>query len=262
MAIKKEENLIKENKEKKEDSFNSVQEVKKSKIKQERIPTGIKGLNALIEGGFERNSINTIVGNAGGGKTIFSMQILMAALKRGENCLFISFEEKKDTFFKNMEKFGWDLNIYEKKGKFFFLEYNPQKLRSMIEEGGGEIEGIVLKNKIQNIVIDSITSFELLFEDKYQKREAALSLFDLIRKWNCTIFLTLEEDPKERDETSPLEFESDGVILIYLIRKNSSRGRYIEIFKMRGTKHSTKVHRMELTQNGFEITNEVLKKLD
>ena len=153
----------------------------KTKIK--RIETGIKNLNRLIEGGFEKNSTNTIVGGAGSGKSILATQFLYEGLKRGESGLYVTFEEKKNRFYRNMLKFGWDLEKYEKKGLFTFLEYTPIKVKTMLEEGGGSIETLVLSKKVIRIVIDSMTSFALLFEDELARREAGLALFNMIRKW-------------------------------------------------------------------------------
>lgn len=231
-----------------------------TKKKVKRIKTGIKGFDKIIGEGFETNSVNMIVGDSGSGKSIFSMELLLDGLEKGETCLYVTFEEKKEEFFRNMKKFGWDLEKYEKDGKLFFLEYNPEKVKTMIEEGGGEIERLVLKHKIKRMVIDSMTSFELLFEDEFQKREAALSLFDIIRKWDCTTFLTLQENPKERNETSSLEFESDSIILIYFVRRKIRRKRFIEVLKMRGTKHSDQIHELKITKNGFEVTKKTLNR--
>lgn len=223
-----------------------------------RIPSGLPGFDKLIEGGFEKNSINLIVGDSGSGKTIFAMQFLFEGLKNNESCLYITFEEKKDEFYSNMLNFGWDLKQYEKKSKFFFLEYSPEKVKTMIEEGGGEIENIVIKQNISRIVIDSITSFALLFEDELEKREAALALFDIIRKKNCTSILTLQEDPYDRKGgSSSMEFEADSIILIYFIRKKKERERFVEVLKMRGTKHSAKIHLLKFTSKGLLVSNEV-----
>ena len=111
-----------------------------AKKKEERVNSGIIGMDKLIEGGFEKNSVNLIVGGSGSGKTIFAMQFLMDGIEKGENVLYITFEEKKREFFKDMFNFGWDLEKYEKEKKFFFLEYNPEKVRIMLEEGGGAAE--------------------------------------------------------------------------------------------------------------------------
>jgi len=232
---------------------------KSKKIKEVRIPSGIEGLDKLIEGGFQKNSTNLVVGDSGSGKTIFAVQFLVEGLKKGESCLYVTFEEKKEEFFLNMADFNWDLEEYEKKKKFFFLEYSPEKVRNMIEEGGGEIENIILKHKISRIVIDSITSFALLFEDELQKREFALALFDIIRKWDCTSLLTLEENPLHRKggASTSIQFEADSIILIYFVRRKGERKRFLEILKMRGTKHSTAIHSLEITEKGFVVGEKV-----
>lgn len=227
----------------------------------ERIPSGIKNLDKLIQGGIEKNSINLVVGGSGTGKTIFAVQFLVEGMKRGESVLYITFEEKKDEFYNNMLKFGWDLRKYEKKGKFFFLEYDPEKVRTMLEEGGGTVESLVLKNSVKRIVIDSITSFALLFDEELAKREAALDLFDMIRKWQCTSILTLQEEAgKKRDGySSSLEFESDSIILLYFARRKTTRQRFVEVLKMRGTKHSTSIYPFDIGKNGIILGKQVLR---
>lgn len=241
-----------------------VIKVKKEKIISERIrsipkriSSGIMGFDILVDGGFEKNSVNLVVGSSGGGKTIFAMQFLMEGIKEGENVLYITFEEKKDEFYSNMLQFGWNLEAAEKSGKFVFLEYNPEKVRAMLEEGGGAIESIVIKNKIKRIVIDSVTSFALLFNDELAKREAALSLFDIIRKWECTSILTLQEEPKTKGGSSSnsLEFESDSIILIYFLRYKGKRERFIEVLKMRGTKHSRKIYPISVDKKGIVVSS-------
>jgi len=217
-----------------------------------RVPSGITNFDKLVEGGFEKNSINLIVGNSGTGKSIFGAQFLVEGMKRGEGCFYITFQEDKDEFYSNMREFGWDLAEYERKGKFTFLEYRPEKVKTMLEEGGGIIESIILRKKIKRIVIDSITSFEMLFESELQKREAALSLFTMLRKWETTAMLTYEGDLTKDKKALPstLEFESDSLILLYFPRLQRERERYIEIFKMRGTDHSRKVYPFSISDKG------------
>ena len=228
--------------------------------KIERILTGIPNFDSLIEGGFKKNSTNIIVGSSGSGKTIFSAQFLIAGLKKNEKCLYITFEEKKEQFYKDMARFGWDLESFEKKGLFIFLEYTPAKVKTMLEEGGGEIENVLVKEKISRVVIDSITSFALLFENELEKREAALELFNMIKNWNCTSLVTLEEDPSKKDDTGhSIEFESDSIILFYFVRNANRRSRYLEILKMRGTNHSKEVHEFEIGKKGLSVTKKASK---
>src|SRR3989344_1361746 len=143
---------------------------------KKRAYTNIPNFDRLIGGGFEKDTANLLVGGSGSGKTIFAMQFLVEAMKKGERCLYVTFEEKKEQFYHNMAEFGWFLEEFEKKGLFTFLEYTPMKVKTMLEEGGGAIESIIIKKKIQRMVLDSIKSFELLFDNELEKREAALNL--------------------------------------------------------------------------------------
>jgi len=233
--------------------------VKKTKTikkeRAERVPSGIKNFDELVEGGFEKNSVNLLVGGSGSGKSIFAVQFLIEGIKRGENCLYITFEEKKKEFSDNMADFGWDIEKLEKENKFVFLEYTPEKVKTMLEEGGGTIESVVLRNKIKRIVIDSITSFELLFEEDIEKREAALELFNMLRKWDCTSLLTYQEDPSGEGKISShtLEFESDSIVILYFVREKKERDRYVEVLKMRGTKHSREIFPFSIEKTGIVI---------
>ncbi len=157
-----------------------------------------------------------------------------------------------------MKEFGWDLEKYEKEGKFMFLEYTPEKVRTMLEEGGGTVESIVLRRKVTRIVIDSITSFELLFDDAIKRREASLALFNMLRKWDCTSLLTYEGEPfrEKKSASRALEFESDSIILLYFPRIKKKRERFIEILKMRGVKHSLEVYPFSIEKSGIAISNQ------
>lgn len=227
-----------------------------------RISTGINGFDKLIEGGLEKNSTNLVVGGPGSGKTILATQFIVDGLKNGESCLYITFEESKQSFYHNMKRFSWQLEEYEKKGLFTFLNYTPGKVKSMLEEGGGIIESIIINNKISRLAIDSMTSFTLLFEDELEKREASLDLFNMIKKWNCTSLITFEGTPEgEHKVYRALEFESDSIILMQFIRKIVSRERYIEILKMRGTNHSKGLYRFSITKKGIELSTNPIKSI-
>jgi circadian clock protein KaiC len=220
-----------------------------------RISSGIKKFDSLVGGGFEKNSTNLLVGSSGSGKSIFAIQFLIEGIKKGEKCLFITFEEKKQEFYENMLELGFDLEKLEKQEKFFFLEYTPQKVKAMLDEGGGSIETIVLTKKITRIAIDSITSFIMLFENGLEQKEAALSLFSLIRGWNCTSLLTFDGEPIPGEKSSRIiDLESDSIILFYFLRREKERKRYIEILKMRGTHHSLNLYEFSIDKNGISIS--------
>lgn len=221
-----------------------------------RVSTGIKELDKITKGGFINGSTNLIVGGTGSGKSILALQFLIEGMKRGENCLYVAFEERKEDFYNNALSLGWNLSNLEKKGKFHFLQYTPEKVKTMLEEGGGIVETIVLTKNIKRIVIDSVTSFELLFEEDTKKRAAVLMLFNMLSKWNLTSLLTYERDPviDKKITSRALEFESDSIIYLYLLRIKDKRERFLEVLKMRGTNHSNNIYPLRLSKGGFKIS--------
>jgi len=180
-----------------------------------RVSTGNVALDKLISGGFKRKSVNLVAGGAGCGKSIFAMQFIVEGLKKKEPGIYITFEEKKKKVYEDCLEFGWDLEKYEKEGKFVFLEYTPEQVKKILTEGGGIVEAIIEKTKSKRIVIDSITSFSLLYEDELTKKEAALALFELIDKWDCTAILTSQDESRNgKTVSAALEFEVDGIIIL------------------------------------------------
>ena len=230
-------------------------------MKLTRVTSGIPGLDKLIESGFKKNSINLIAGEPGAGKTIFALQFLIEGCKKGEPGIYITFEEKKQKLYEDMATFGWDLDKYEKQNLFRFLEYTPEQVKKLLVEGGGTVDILVEKIKAKRVVIDSITSFSLLYEDELTKKEAALSLFDLINKWNCTAVLTSQARTADHQTVmeAALEFEVDSIIILYHTKVKGDRIRAIEIIKMRGTNIPSKTYGIKFDNKGISITNEIIK---
>jgi len=61
----------------------------------ERVQTGIKGFDGLIEGGFPKSSAILLSGTPATGKTIFALQYLVNGIEKfNEKGIYITFEEK------------------------------------------------------------------------------------------------------------------------------------------------------------------------
>lgn len=233
-----------------------VQEKTKSGGSDNRIPTGIPGLDETMEGGLERGSVNLVAGESGTGKSIFGLQFLRnGATKYNECGLYITFEEKKEKIFKHMSRFGWDLGALEEEKKLFVYEYSPKEVDRFIREGGA-IESFIRTNKIDRVVIDSITSFAVLHDTEAERRAAVVRLLELLRRWNATALLTSEAaaiDEQGVRARFGIEYLADSLISLYTFRKGDVRELALEIVKMRGTAHSKKLSPMKITNEGIVL---------
>src|SRR2546422_5116659 len=88
----------------------------------ERVPTGIKGLDELLGGGFPDGRCILIVGSPGSGKTTFALQYLYHGAMLGETGLYVTLDEHPDHVKRNLQSYDWDIDGMEKKGKLLFID--------------------------------------------------------------------------------------------------------------------------------------------
>jgi circadian clock protein KaiC len=225
-------------------------------FKEEKIATGIRGLDQLTGGGFEKNSAVLVAGSGGSGKSIFGTQFLMEGIKNhNETGIYISFEEVKDRFFKHMLVFGWDLKQVEEQGRFIFLKYSPERIAKIVKERSKEIENSIKEVEAKRIVIDSLSAYTSLFETESEKRKMLVALFDMIKEWDCTTVVVAEEDQSpNKPFSSVMGFMADAIVLMYNEREPKGlRFRAVEVYKMRGTKHESKICSMKITEHGIDV---------
>jgi circadian clock protein KaiC len=79
-----------------------------------RVPvsTGSEGLDAMLGGGLIPGTNALLIGPSGVGKTTTVVCCLMAALKRGERCIYYLFDETLGTLLMRSKSLGMDLSTY------------------------------------------------------------------------------------------------------------------------------------------------------
>lgn len=201
-----------------------------------KISTGIDGLDPLIGGGFLRGSLIILAGNPGTGKTIFSAQFLhRGAAEYGENGIYVSFAESRETFYGNMKTYGWDFEELEKEGKFKFLDMVTGRetlLPAILERIVDEVHRMEAKR----LVIDSFSAMAQAFEKPIDARIIVHTLLSkVIRQEGCTTII-IEEIPygEKKIGLGMEEFVADGVVLLERNYFDKMLLREISILKLRG----------------------------
>ena len=238
--------------------------------------TGVDGLDDLCGKGIPRGSAILIGGGPGSGKTILTLQILLNAARRGEKCLYMSFEESENRLKKHMREFGWaDYEQLESKNNLIIEKFDifdiTRSMDALLAKAKGEllidIEPIILPNNFipDVVVVDSLSSIASGFTGKEENyRTYVEQLFRFFEKLGITSFLITETEPFAEKLTSSVEeFLSDGVIILYNIRRGNIRESAIEVYKLRGTGHKKKIVAMKIVDGvGIEIypTQEVFRE--
>jgi circadian clock protein KaiC len=222
--------------------------------KPERVKTGIEKLDGMLSGGLIRDSINLVAGNPGTGKTTMAMQFLLEGIKRGETGIYLSLEEDKDIFYRNMLTHGWDLKKLESEGKFYFEFFRSEELVNHVNNGYQVIDNQIQRMGAKRLVIDSITAYLLICDNELHKRSELKKLFDNIRKWNVTAVFTGES--QATDSSYGVDYMVDTIIRLYNRRINQGierRMRLVEVEKMRGSTHSPHLHPLIIEKKGIVV---------
>jgi len=227
-----------------------------------RVPSGIRGFDQMIEGGFQENSINLLSGGSGTGKTVFAVEFLINGIYMfNEPGVYITFDEENKSIIKNMKTLGWDLEKLEKEKKLSIVEYSPEQMMKILNEGGGLLDNLMSTLNAKRLVVDSISTFLLMSGDEYGRREHLANLFKLLRKWDVTCLLTNQFTPLSgheiKKESLSISFEVDSITQLYYLHDTvgTDRRRMIEVYKMRGTNHTSKAVPFVIDSKGIDITS-------
>jgi len=218
----------------------------------ERISTGISGLDELMGGGIPKTQLVLVTGTAGTGKTTFGVQFIHTGVKMfNENGVYLSFEEPIDSIKENVKGFGWNLDELEKSGKFAFIRYDPFHIEDVFHI----LESTVREIKAQRVVVDSVSAIGLHIKDKTELRRMIFTLSLILRKLGCTAIIVSEMVPGEKgiSRYGVEEFVSDSVIVLYYERLQSTFSRALQVWKVRGSSHSDKLHPYKIDSNGITV---------
>jgi circadian clock protein KaiC len=226
-----------------------------SKVNGDRVPTGIKGFDILIEGGIPKGYSVLLGGNPGSGKTIFVAQYLYHGLSKfGEPGIYVSFAEDRGTFLKNMKRIGMDFEKYEQEGKFKYMDLVTVKEKgvdNILERVFAEVSSL----KAKRLVIDSFSALSQAFPEKIDARVALHTVFGKITRTSGVTTLLISEIPigSKLLGGGMEEFVVDGVIVLTQSVERGFLARKLQVVKMRGTKTARVELRYDVGQDGLSV---------
>ena len=225
----------------------------------ERVLTGVPSLDALFKGktgiGYTRGSTVLVSGTAGTGKTSLAAAFAVESCKRGERCLFLSYEESAGQLSQNMESIGFDLDalvhkdllkIVSTRPSFFGLETHLLDIYKYIEEF-----------KPKSVVIDPLTS--LLAEGSPREIHSMITrMIDLLKSKGITgLFTSLVASTAQNDSSGEIGVSSliDTWIVVRELEESVGKRRIrgLYIVKSRGTNHSSDIYKLILSDDGIKL---------
>jgi len=224
---------------------------------ENRVKTGVDGLDEMLQGGLPENHIVVLMGSFGTGKTTFGLQFLMEGLRNDEPCIFISLEEDKDSIVKNAAAFGWDLTNAIEKKKLGLFKLEPSDAKTTITRIKSELPKFIKTFGAKRVVLDSVSLLNMMFSDESDRRSNLFNLCQLLRSTEATVLMTAEvKDDNPRSSRDGLaEYTADGVLLLQSDeqKEGGEVQLTIRILKMRRTAHSRRVKPYSISDKGIVV---------
>src|ERR1700678_3673845 len=223
------------------------------KVSDERISSGVARLDTMLGGeGFYRGTTVLVSGTAGTGKTSLAASFADAACRRGERCLYFSFEESQGQLIRNMRSIGLNLEQWTRKN---LLQFHSSRATFYgLEMHLAMIHKIVQDFQQTVVIFDPIGSL-IQAGNQRDAHTMIMRLIDFLKQRGVTAFLTNLTSGGEALERTDVEISSlvDTWLFMRDIMLDGESNGAMYVLKPRGMAHSNQLREFLLTKDGVDL---------
>lgn len=224
-----------------------------------KAPTGIAGFDRMSGGGLPNGRISAIIGSAGAGKTVFSMQSMTTLVREGGDGVFVSFEQSPRSIREGFSAFSWDALPMLDAGRIQIID---ARLRSETVVSGSfdiggllaSVSGAVASSPPSCIVFDGIDALLTLLDRPSSQRTELLRLQEYAEGLQSTVLMTLKLRPGPSEDFEDIAlYMADCVVELERGIEEGAATRSLRIQKYRSSAHVQSRAPFIMTEQGIEI---------
>ena len=221
---------------------------------EDRVATGIAGLDALLFGGLPRASATMVEGGTGTGKTLVGLHFLLEGARRGEPGILFTLEETPAQIRAVAKNFGWDVAPLEAQGRLLINYTSPVELFTdrFLDVARRQIERVGARHA----VLDSLTSMSLGVPSQRRFRELVYALTKHFRAAGVTPLMTMEVAEllgAAQLTGHGVSSTADNLILLRYVEMDGRLERAVSVLKARGTGHASELRRFLIDGGGAHV---------
>jgi circadian clock protein KaiC len=229
--------------------------------KLEKVPSGVVGLDQILEGGLPRGRPTLVAGRAGCGKTVLAMEFLArGAVEHGEPGVFMTFEETATDLQQNFASLGFDLPDLIAR-KLLVIDHVRIERSEIEKTGDDDLEGLYIRLDAaitsigaKRVALDTIESLFAGLENAAVLRSELRRLFLWLEDRGVTTIITAEAGQGTTVTRQGLEeYVSDCVILLDHRVTDQLSTRRLRVAKYRGSAHGTNEYPFVIDEHGISI---------
>ena len=206
-----------------------------------RVPTGIVELDALIEGGLRAGKTYLVVGEPGTGKSVFGLQFLVNGLMEKEKGLYVAIDEKPADVLDQAASLGWDLAPFIESKEFVILDASAYfsgsgeaQKKIDVQRVVNDLNAFIVRMGASRLVIDPVGPLLFNREATTRAPDQARTLFYGLQANGATTNL-LTTYSMERNVPGLEEYLVAGTMVLGMELVKGRFVRTLTIEKMRST---------------------------
>jgi circadian clock protein KaiC len=217
-----------------------------------QVPTGIPGLDRLLNGGLRYGGLHVVLGGPGMGKSVLAHQIGGELIRAGGKVLYLtSLVETHQTLIAQARTFRF-FDAATVPDLFYYASLYPVLARGGLQAVRDEMSRLVAHHDPSLVVIDGIHALKAAAEDRldYQRFMHELEAQAAVAGMTT---LMLAHPPDTAIAADPTFTIADA---IFHMRTRTVRLREVRMFsvgKLRGVAHIAGWHTFDITSNGISV---------
>ncbi|KQR85444.1 circadian clock protein KaiC [Burkholderia sp. Leaf177] len=225
------------------------------------LSTGSPGLDAMLGGGLIPGTNTLLMGPSGVGKTTSVVCCLMAALQRGERCMYYLFDETLRTLLLRSKALGLDLSPYLENGQLTLRQIDPAEMSP--GQFTTDVREAVEEDGVRYVAIDSLNAYlQAMPGERYLLLQMHELLGYLNQRGVVTMLVLGQHGIVGEVQTDiDISYLSDSMILFRYFEHQGEVLTALATVKSRGSAHERTIRQFRLAQGGIEIS-EALRDFD
>jgi circadian clock protein KaiC len=219
----------------------------------EPVTTGSTGLDAMLGGGLIPGTNALLIGPSGVGKTSTVVCCLLAALGRGERCIYYLFDETLGTLLIRAKALGMDMSPYLESGLLTLRQVDPAEMSP--GEFTSDVREAVEDDDVKYVAIDSLNAYlQAMPGERYLLLQMHEMLGYLNQRGIVTILVLGQHGIVGEVQTDvDISYLSDVMVLFRYFEHQGEVLTALAAVKSRGSAHERTIRQFRLASGGIEV---------
>ena len=217
----------------------------------ESLPTGVPGLDRILNGGLRRGGLHVAIGRPGAGKSVLAHQIGATCIRAGGKVLYLTaLVETHGALISQARSFRfYDPGVISH--SFYYASLYPALAEGGMEGAREEISRLIAQHGPSLVILDGLHALQLSAPSPldYQRFVHEMEAHAAV----SGLTMMLLTHPEQTAASDPTLTIADGILRLRTERVKLRSVRMLSIEKLRGVGHIDGWHTFSITGEGMHV---------